>query len=182
MRIAGLACSVGTSTAAPTAAKLLDYLSRYTHRVAVSNDRLVACENGEVTFSYRDRTDGDRRKHATLPAAQFIGRFLSHVLPDNFMRIRHYGFLSCGQRSGKLALIRGRLGVGAFAAKSPQTAEQWLAEVLGIDPNACPCCGAPLQRRELEPDLHEHRPPWLPPRTSSGQAGGRDPPSTPEPA
>lgn len=163
-------------------AKLLDYLSRYTHRVAISNDRLIGFENGKVTFRYRDRTDGDRRKEMTLPAENFIGRFLSHVLPDNFMRIRHYGFLSCGQRSRKLALIRRLLGVRAVEAKPPQTAEQWLAEVLGIDPNACPCCGANLQQRDLEPDRFGFGLPWLEPRPCPERTDSRGPPPDSEPA
>ena len=74
--------------------KLWDYLGRYTHRVAISNQRLLSADDGQVRFHYRDRADGDRRKIAVLPAAQFIGRFLQHVLPDRFMRIRHYGFLA----------------------------------------------------------------------------------------
>ncbi len=133
-------------------AKLLDYLSRYTHRVAISNDRLIACTDGQVTFSYRDRRDGDRRKRETLPADQFIGRFLTHVLPDNFMRIRHYGFLSNGNRKKKLATIRKLLGARPPEPPAVQSAAQWLESVLGIDPNGCPCCGAPLRERELQPD------------------------------
>jgi hypothetical protein len=129
-------------------AKLLDYLSRYTHRVAISNDRLIACAAGQVTFSYRDRRDGDRKQRAKLPADQFIGRFLTHVLPDNFMRIRHYGFLSNGNRKRKLATIRKHLGAAAPQPLSVQTAEQWLELVLGIDTSRCPGCGQPLHERE----------------------------------
>lgn len=136
-------------------AKLLDYLSRYTHRVALSNHRLVACTSGEegrgeVRFTYRDRTDGDRRKVATLSAEQFIGRFLTHVLPTRFTRIRHYGFLANRYKQAKLSRIRTLLG-----ARAPQplpaalTAEQWLEEVLGIDPSRCPCCGAALRQTPL---------------------------------
>jgi predicted Zn-ribbon and HTH transcriptional regulator len=132
-------------------AKLLDYLSRYTHRVAISNDRIVACRDGQVTFRYRDRSDGDRCKRATLPADQFIGRFLTHVLPDNFMRIRYYGFLANGNRSKKLATIRKLLAARAPEPLAAQTAQQWLESILGIDPSRCPCCGEPLRDRELPP-------------------------------
>jgi hypothetical protein len=73
---------------------VLDYLGRYTHRVALSNDRIVQIENGQVTLSYRDRKDGNRKKTIPLKAHEFIRRFLLHVLPDGFVRVRHFGFLS----------------------------------------------------------------------------------------
>lgn len=130
-------------------AKLLDYLSRYTHRVAISNERIVSCVDGQVTFSYRDRADGDRRKQSTIPAETFIGRFLTHVLPRQLMRIRHYGFLSNRNRKDKLATIRNLLGAGAPQPRPLQTASEWLQTVLGIDPNQCPCCGAPLRESAL---------------------------------
>jgi hypothetical protein len=85
--------------------KLLDYLSRYTHRVAISSDRLVGWEEGQVTFRYRDRSDGDRRKRLELSADRFIGRFLCHVLPAGFMRNRQYGFLANRYRGTKLSAI-----------------------------------------------------------------------------
>ena len=74
--------------------KLLDYLGRYTHRVAISNHRLVACDDGMVHYRYRARRDGDRLKIDVLPAEEFLRRFLQHVLPDHFLRIRHYGLLA----------------------------------------------------------------------------------------
>ena len=83
--------------------KLVDYLGRYTHRVAISNHRLLSCASGEVTFTYRDRNDGDRRKTARLPAENFLGRFLQHVLPDRFMRIRHYGLFANRNKQQRLA-------------------------------------------------------------------------------
>ncbi len=152
-------------------AKLLDYLSRYTHRVAISNDRIVGCGDGQVTFGYRDRSDSDRRKTKTLPVVQFIGRFLTHVLPSRFMRIRHYGFLSNGNRTRKLATIRRLLAVRSPEPVAAQTAQQWLESVLGIDPNLCPCCGGQLQDREL--------PPAPPPRKMFAQTAPRLPRAPP---
>jgi hypothetical protein len=133
-------------------AKLLDYLSRYTHRVAISNERLVACRGGEVTFTYRDRTDGDRRKPLTLAVDQFIGRFLTHVLPTRFTRIRHYGFLANRHKSHKLALIRKLLGTRPpQAAPVTPTTEEWLQQILGIETTSCPCCGEQLRQETLAP-------------------------------
>lgn len=131
--------------------KLLDYLSRYAHRVAISNHRLLACDDGQVTFTYRDRTDGDRRKTLTLPADEFISRFLTHVLPKGFTRIRHYGFLANRHKAEKLARIRQLLGARPLQAQPEQTAQQWLEAVLGIDTTQCPCCGGPLFEETLLP-------------------------------
>jgi hypothetical protein len=73
---------------------VLDYLGRYTHRVALSNDRILGIDHDQVTLCYRDRKDGDRKKTLPIGAHEFIRRFLLHVLPDGFMRIRHFGFLA----------------------------------------------------------------------------------------
>ena len=85
---------------------VLDYLGRYTHRVALSNDRILATDQGQVTLSYRDRKDGDRKKMITLEAQEFIRRFLLHVLPDGFMRIRHFGILANRSKKQVLAQCR----------------------------------------------------------------------------
>ena len=81
--------------------KLLDYLGRYTHRVAISNSRLLDVDDQQVHFHYRDRPAGDIRKLASLPADEFLRRFLLHVLPKGFTRIRHYG-LSAGRSKNEL--------------------------------------------------------------------------------
>lgn len=153
--------------------KLLDYLSRYTHRVAITNSRLLACRDGTVTFNYRDRRDGDRRKQLTLPAEKFIGRFLTHVLPGRFMRIRHYGFLASRHKQKQLGTIRQLLGAQAPQPIPIKTTHDWLREILGIEPNICPCCGDRLLESEL--------PNRLPPRpklADSVQPRGSDSNST----
>jgi hypothetical protein len=121
---------------------VLDYLGRYTHRVAISNDRILALENGQVTFTYRDRKDKDRLKSMPLDAQEFIRRFLLHVLPDGFMRIRHFGFLA--NRSKKQALTRCRrlLNLDPASPKPPVlSAKDLLLKITGVDLNRCPCCG-----------------------------------------
>jgi hypothetical protein len=133
--------------------KLVDYLGRYTHRVAISNHRLLSCDNGEVSFTYRDRGDGDRRKTARLPAEQFLGRFLQHVLPDRFMRIRHYGLLANRDKQQRLARCRELLGAAAIArdeSPSSRTTADWMLS-LGIDITRCPCCGDVLHREVVPP-------------------------------
>jgi hypothetical protein len=88
------------------ASQVLKYLARYTNRVAISNYRLIALEDGKVTFSYKDYAHGNRRRTMTLDALEFIRRYLLHVLPSGFMRIRYYGFLSNRWRTTTLPLCR----------------------------------------------------------------------------
>jgi hypothetical protein len=140
--------------------KLLDYLGRYTHRVAISNHRLLSLDAGEVQFHWRDRADGDRRKVATLPAAQFIRRFLYHVLPQGFMRIRHYGFLANRIKQQALARCRQQLDAEPPPEEpETKTVADWMFELTGIDIRRCPRCGTQLNR--IEWSAHSHLPPAL---------------------
>jgi hypothetical protein len=122
---------------------VLAYLSRYTHRVAISNRRLVTADESGVTFRYKDyRIDGPGRyKTMTLPTHEFIRRFLIHVLPKGFHRIRHYGVLANGQRAANLARARELLHVPppATASQTMETATD--AGKTRAEPHPCPCCG-----------------------------------------
>jgi hypothetical protein len=91
--------------------QVLDYVGRYTHRVAISNNRLLSMDDGKVGFRWKDYRDGNRQKTMTLDGAEFMRRFLIHVLPDGFHRIRYFGFLGNCQRARKLALCRELLGM-----------------------------------------------------------------------
>jgi len=134
-----------------SAEKVMDYLGRYTHRVAISNDRLVILEGGQVTFRYRDRNDQDKVKLMSLDASEFIRRFLLHILPDGFMKIRHYGLLSNRNRKRKLALCRRVLGVPERQDSTKR--EPWqdlLTRITGVDPRICPYCGkGKMQLKEV---------------------------------
>ncbi len=81
---------------------VLQYLSRYTHRIAISNERIIKAEDNKVTFKWRDYSDGTRNKVMTLNADEFIRRFLLHVLPDRFVKIRHYGLLGSRERKANI--------------------------------------------------------------------------------
>ena len=94
---------------------VLKYLARYTHRVAISNRRLVGYRDGKVTFHYKDYAREGTQRTMTLEAAEFIRRFLLHVLPGGFMRIRHYGYLANRHRQRKLGICRRLLGRDAPA-------------------------------------------------------------------
>jgi hypothetical protein len=125
--------------------KVLDYLGRYTHRVALSNNRILAvaesAEGPRLTFSYRDRKNGNRSRTMTLHADEFIRRFLLHVLPNGFMRIRHFGFLA--NRSRKQKLDRCRVLLGLEQQPSPvarKSARQLMLETTGVDLSRCPAC------------------------------------------
>lgn len=91
--------------------QVLDYVGRYTHRVAISNNRILNIEGGQVTFRYKDYRDGSQQKTMTLSADEFIRRFLLHVLPEGFHRIRYYGFLGNRYRKEKLEQCRHLLGM-----------------------------------------------------------------------
>ena len=123
-----------------SAAHVLDYLGRYTHRVALSNDRIVSSSNGEVTFAYRDRKNQDRRKLMTLDAEEFIRRFLLHVIPKGFMRVRHYGFLA-NHCKDALSKCRQLIGLTPAPPPSPQRSiEELMLALTGIDIQRCPLC------------------------------------------
>jgi Putative transposase len=120
---------------------VLDYLGRYTHRVALSNERILSVQNGQVTFTYRDRKDKDRLKSMTLDAQEFIHRFLLHVLPDGFMRIRHFGFLANRAKKHALPQCRKLLGLcSALPKLAKKSAQDLLLELTGIDLSRCPRC------------------------------------------
>ena len=119
---------------------VLDYLARYTHRVALSNERICSLHNGEVTFAYRDRKNQDRRKLMTLGAEEFIRRFLLHVIPKGFMRVRHYGFLA-NHRKHCLSKCRQLMGLSPALIPPPQRSpDELMLALMGIDIHRCPRC------------------------------------------
>jgi predicted Zn-ribbon and HTH transcriptional regulator len=133
---------------------VLDYLGRYTHRVALSNDRILSLQNGQVTFAYRDRKDKDRLKSMTLDAQEFIRRFLLHVLPDGFMRIRHFGFLANRTKKHALPQCRKLLGLNPAPPElAKKSTHDLMLELTGIDLSRCPSCkrGTMIVIGELPP-------------------------------
>ncbi len=133
--------------------QVLKYLSRYTHRVAISNQRILSVANGVVRFEYRDYADHDARKELPLPAPEFLRRFLLHVVPKGFMRIRHYGITANRRRQQKLARCRELLGTTpAPPATSLRPADAHTAPATPEDTTPrCPRCGASLRIIELLP-------------------------------
>jgi hypothetical protein len=127
---------------------VLRYLSRYTHRVAISNRRLIAAEDGGVSFRWKDyRIDGPGRwKTMTLPAHEFISRFLLHVLPKGFHRIRHYGLFANGNRTESIARARQLLAVAP--PPKPEPAKP-TADEPPVLPTPCPCCGGRMHVIEV---------------------------------
>jgi len=130
---------------------VLEYLSRYTHRVAISNERLLAVSDSSVSFRYRDRRHGDVVRTQSLVSEEFIRRFLLHVLPKGFMRIRHFGLLANRVKSQSLQCAHRLLASDRpEPASSSRTAVEWMLILTGTDIARCPRCGAtPLARVEL---------------------------------
>jgi hypothetical protein len=134
--------------------QVLAYLGRYTHRVAISNHRLVEVTDGKVSFRWRDYRDEDKEKIMTLDASEFLRRFLLHILPDGLCKIRYYGFLSNRKRQNRLARCRALLNVPTHKNDSHHKSWQdMLQELTGIDVRVCPSChaGRMLTERLLLP-------------------------------
>jgi hypothetical protein len=130
-------------------AQVLKYLARYTHRVAISNARLLGLSDGRVTFRYQDYADGRRPKTMTLGADEFLRRFVQHVLPRGFVKIRHYGLLANRQREARLATCRRLLLVANGTAAVPSTDA---VSIEPAQPRCCPqCAGSRLVYRALPP-------------------------------
>jgi hypothetical protein len=122
--------------------QVLKYLARYTHRVAISNRRLLQLENGRITFSWKDYTHGNQQSTMTVEAVEFIRRFLLHVLPSSFVKIRYYGFMANRWRRERLARCRTLLG-HATAAEAGGQPESTIPATEAMDGTAkirCPVC------------------------------------------
>jgi hypothetical protein len=120
-------------------AQVLEYLSRYTHRTAISNERIRAIDEENVSFTVRaDDKGGKRRMH--LPGAEFVRRFLLHVLPTGIKRIRHYGVLAPSCKAVKLTAAKAALQMPAANPKAVESAKDFMARVAKIDVLQCPCC------------------------------------------
>jgi len=123
--------------------QVLDYVGRYTHRVAISNNRLLDIAEGKVTFPYKDYRHDSQQKTMTLEAEEFIRRFLLHVLPEGFQRIRYYGFLANRYRQQKLAHCRELLDMPAREPPTLDGAKDYrerYEELTGCSLWQCPVC------------------------------------------
>ena len=121
-----------------SAEKVIAYLGRYTHRVAISNNRLISLQGGRVTFRWRDYADGNKMKTMTITAEEFIRRFLLHILPSGFRKIRHYGIFAFRNKNARMALCRQLTNTPIPLPVVPVL--DHLRRILGPDFNLCPCC------------------------------------------
>lgn len=121
--------------------QIYDYLARYIYRIAISNYRIVDFAGGRVTFTYYDNKDGGKQKEMSLPALEFMRRFLLHVLPYRLVRVRHYGLHHSSKRKA-LERCRALLGLTPELPEAPKLKlSEWVESVLGVDPLQCPFCG-----------------------------------------
>jgi len=120
------------------AQKVIDYLGRYTHRVAISNNRLIDMSDGSVTFNWRDYSDGNKQKTMKVAADEFIRRFLFHILPNGFRKIRHFGLFASRDKKKRLALCK-RL-TGTRISEVIESTLERLVRIFGENFNLCPVC------------------------------------------
>jgi hypothetical protein len=128
--------------------QIIQYLSSYTHRIAISNHRLISCENGKVKFKWRDYADGNKTKVMTLNVDEFMRRYLQHVLPPRLTRIRQIGFLANRYKADKLQICRAALEVQAEPVIK-ETADELLLRVCDVDINRCQHCDTGKKRTVL---------------------------------
>jgi Putative transposase/Transposase zinc-binding domain len=144
--------------------QVLDYVGRYTHRIAISNNRLLSIDEGKVRFRWKDYRCGGEQKTMTLAAEEFIRRFLLHVLPESFQRIRYYGFLSNRYREQKLARCRELLGKHSDSPSPRQRSNDYrdhYEAVTGTSLKECPVCHhGHMVLLEVLPRANSHRYCW----------------------
>jgi len=124
-----------------TSASVVEYLGRYTHRVAISNSRIISVENDTVSFKWRDYKDKNKWKVMKLSSCEFIRRFLIHILPPGYMKIRHYGLFGNRNKSTKLKLCK-TLTNTPILIKEIFTTADLIQRITGKDITKCPCCGS----------------------------------------
>lgn len=130
---------VYAKTALGGPAQVLEYLSRYTHRTAIGNERVRAVNHSAVTFTVRADDHGGKRR-VRLDGAEFVRRFMLHILPTGIKRIRHFGMLASTCKAHKLAAARQALQMSAVNTQALESAQAFMARVASIDVSLCPCC------------------------------------------
>lgn len=118
---------------------VISYLGRYTHRVAITNNRIISATDNQVTFTYRDYRDSNKIKEMTLSTEEFARRFLMHVLPSGFHKIRHFGLLAPRDKFERIILCKKLTGM-KIVTFQPKETEDFLREMMGADFNKCPHC------------------------------------------
>ena len=136
--------------------QVISYLGRYTHRTAISNDRILAVNQETVTFTWKDYKHDYATQITTLPGEAFIRRFCMHILPPGFTRIRHYGFLSSASKRKSLAIIRAELNATPVE-RNQKTWQEIAFEKMDIKPGVCKCCGGKMIVIEIIPNQFRKR-------------------------
>lgn len=132
------------------AQSVISYLGRYTHRIAISNRRIVGIERDRVIYKAKDYVDGGKMKLVSVSGTAFIQMFLMHVLPKGFVRIRHYGLLACRCKKDKISLCRNLLGCEQYISKlRGKTVAEKLLILYHLDITKCKCCGKPVKNYSI---------------------------------
>jgi hypothetical protein len=150
-------------------AQVIEYLGRYTHKVAISNHRILSIADGKVSFMYKDYADGSKQKQMVLEATEFLRRFCLHILPPGFRKIRHYGFLANTNRA-MLQMQQKEMGV----AVAPAIKKDWKTiakEKMNYDVDECPCCKKGRMMAILHFDAHAPPPLWIFKKIAAQQKG-----------
>ena len=137
--------------------QVLNYLGRYTHRTAISNDRILEVNDEKVIFTWKDYRNNYVRKITSLSGEEFLRLFCMHILPPGFTRIRHYGFLSSASKRKSLAIIRAELKATPPSVTTTKTLKDVVFERMGITPSVCKCCGGEMVVIESFPNRFRAR-------------------------
>ena len=148
--------------------QVINYLGRYTHRTAISNDRITNVNKGSVTFTWKDYRQNYKKQVTTLKGTEFLRLFCMHILEPGYTRIRHYGFLSSAAKTKALATIRKYLGDDPPKQQEKLSWQEIAFRRMGIAPGICKCCKGNMVVIEVFPNQFRERQ-RAPPLTSSGQ-------------
>ncbi len=139
------------------ARQVINYLARYTHRTAISNDRILEVGSQNVTFKWNDYKNNYSKRVTTVPGDEFLRLFCMHILPPGFTRIRHYGFLSSASKRKSIGIIRAWLKVQPVVVENQKTLLESVFEKLGIKPGICKCCGGQMVVIEIIPNQFRNK-------------------------
>ena len=142
--------------------QVINYLGRYTHRTAISNDRILEVADQSVTFTWKDYKHNYKKQVTTLPGETFLGLFCQHILPPGYTRIRHYGLLSSASKKKSLKSIRKSLRIKATRSPKGKTWQEIVFERMGIKKGVCNCCGGKMELIDSWPNqfrLRQRAPP-----------------------